>query len=94
MTNGPAPRADDPPSGSSTPPIDGPPSEPSTTEPLISPNVFPISAENLSDLLRDTFQNGWESARTLPHRERLEVTFNVKIDRATESVSVTVVAIP
>lgn len=89
MTSGHALPADDQPKASSTTPNDGPPSEPPSTD-----ETFPITAGNLSELLRDTFQNGWESARTLPQREKLEVTFSVKIDRETESVTVQPIVIP
>lgn len=88
MTNGHARPADDPPSGSLTPPTVGQPSEPPSTA-AMPEDVFPIKAADLTDLLTDAFKQGWQGARLLPLRdEPLGVSFEVTIDRVNERVDI------
>lgn len=86
MINGPAPRADGPPSESSTPRSGGPPNEPGTTE---TPTEYPIELTQLSGMLDQVFREGWALAKALPDREEPpELSFSAIVDQVNRRVEI------
>ena len=83
MTSGSVPPADGQPSKSSTAPTDGPPSEPRGTE-----EPFPISREEFSATMAETFKAGWRLAKMMTQDDPPEVEFLPVVDSVNRSVSV------
>lgn len=87
MTNGSAPDAGDHPNSSSSTPTDGPPSEPSTTE----PETLPMDTESLQNALLAAFQQGWRIGQIMPDQPQPPaLEFMVRPNPETRSVDIEV----
>lgn len=80
MTSGSVPPVDDQASTSTKEPTDG--------QPL---GAFPITPEDLTDLLQRVYRSGWDLAKVFPERsEPIPGEFDVAVDHPNQKVDLTV----
>ena len=72
----------------SAPSVGNPRDSSGSTPTASQPNVFPISLEEFSATMQETFRAGWRLARMLTQEEPPDVEFRPIVDTKTRSVTV------